>query len=185
MDTVLASLSYNASLCAYMAIFTVGNTGRGPQVVKYSLTPSMANPQWTEPKDIEGTRQMSIANNLFGAGFLVNNYPTILDPKSAGYSFEVAGTNPYLYFNTYEQNAFIRSIYRVPLKIEKAPEAPPAKISAGLFKVGAGIYYSNGSAYCYFPSMAFYTARTGKKDAQGVPEFTAMPQGMKNDGSCQ
>ena len=58
------------------------------------------------------------------------------------------------------------------------------KITAGLFKVGATIGYSNGTSYCLFDNMNNYTRLTGKKDADGVPNFPNLPGGMKNDGVC-
>ena len=63
--------------------------------------------------------------------------------------------------------------------------APPTVISEGLFVVGVGIYYSNGSAFCYFPSMELYTRRTGRTDVVGVRQYSALPTAMKNDGSCK
>ena len=59
------------------------------------------------------------------------------------------------------------------------------KITAGLFKVGATIGYSNGTTYCLFDNMNNYTKLTGKKDAAGVINFPSLPGGMKNDGVCQ
>lgn len=57
-------------------------------------------------------------------------------------------------------------------------------IPAGLFKVGAALGYSNGSAYCLFANMNDYTAATGKKDASGVNAYSNFPSKMKNDGTC-
>lgn len=58
------------------------------------------------------------------------------------------------------------------------------KISAGLFKVGATIGYSNGGSYCTFGSMESFTALTGKTNADGINNFAQLPGGMKNDGTC-
>lgn len=63
-------------------------------------------------------------------------------------------------------------------------EGSNEKISAGLFKVGATIGYSNGTTFCLFDNMNNYTKLTGKKDADGVPDFPNLPRGMKNDGFC-
>ncbi len=66
---------------------------------------------------------------------------------------------------------------------KQAPTEQP--ISEGLFVVGTGIYYSNGSAYCYFPSMELYRQRTGRTDINGVRRFSSIPAVMKNDGNCK
>lgn len=58
-------------------------------------------------------------------------------------------------------------------------------ISEGLFVVGVGLYYSNGLAYCYFPSMEHFTSRTGRTNADGLRRFSQIPLQMKNDGNCK
>ncbi len=58
-------------------------------------------------------------------------------------------------------------------------------ISEGLFVVGLGVYYSNGSAYCLFPNMDFFTKRTGRTDVNGVRVYSSLPSIMRNDGVCQ
>ena len=58
-------------------------------------------------------------------------------------------------------------------------------ISEGLFTIGANIYYSNGSSYCYFPSMELYTLRTQKTNTQGVRNFSFIPAVMTNEGNCK
>ena len=216
MDTVLVSLTYNASLCAYMAVFTTGDTGRGAQAVQFKLTASLANPQWTDAKEIAGSRQYAIPTNHFASGFIVNNYPSVLDPFSSGYNFEISGSNPYLYFNNVGPDPYVRNVYRVGLKIEGAgvvPSVPPVGtptvpvvtppvvtptpttpssgtgggtvVAAGLFSVADGIYFSNGTSYCYFPSFASFTQITGKTSTAGIASVAAVPTGMKNDGACK
>lgn len=69
--------------------------------------------------------------------------------------------------------------------VEVPANVTPA-ISEGLFTIGGiHIYYSNGSAYCYFPTMELYTLRTGKTNISGVRNFTSIPSIMRNDGNCQ
>lgn len=58
------------------------------------------------------------------------------------------------------------------------------RASEGLFKIGADIYYSNGTGYCYIPSMEFFTARTGRINADGIREFTDLPIVMPTGGEC-
>lgn len=66
----------------------------------------------------------------------------------------------------------------------KTTTPPIEKLPAGIFKVGGGIYYSNGTSYCGFPSMPVYTQLTGKMDANGVRNDSSLPQGMNNVGLC-
>lgn len=215
MDTVLVSLTYNASLCSYMAVFSTGNADRGTSALYYKLTRSLANPQWTAAKEISGTRQVIIPDNAYTGGFIVNNYPSVLDPLSAGYNFEISGSSPYVYFNNIGPDAYVRNVYRLPLKIEGAgvivsrppegsggatpvptptptptpvtPQPTPlgARIAAGLFALGEGIYYSNGSDYCYFSSMNSFTQITGRTSQAGISQVTGIPSGMNNHGACQ
>ena len=71
-----------------------------------------------------------------------------------------------------------------------APSAPTGdpnnndKISAGFFKVGGTLGYSNGGSYCLFDNMANFTALTGKINDDGITSFPQLPGGMKNDGIC-
>lgn len=58
-------------------------------------------------------------------------------------------------------------------------------IPAGVFKKGYGLYYSNGGAYCYFPNMELYTARTGRVDAVGILEVQELPIMMADHGACE
>ncbi len=224
MDTVLVSLTYNASLCSYMAVYTSGDTGRGPQGLVYKLTASLANPEWTTAKEIVGSRQIAIPSNINSTGFIVNNYPSVLDPYSSGYSFEISGSNPYVYYNNAGSDPFVRNIYRVQLKIEgsgvivtpqpnggttPAPVTPSpsptpvvtpspspsvpviisppgnGKVAAGYFAVGEGIYYSNGNSYCYFPSMSSFTQISGRTSIAGILNLAALPTTMSSDGACQ
>lgn len=66
-----------------------------------------------------------------------------------------------------------------------APSSGGTAISEGLFVVGVNIYYSNGSAYCYFPNMDFFTQRTGRTNVSGIRVYSSLPQIMRNDGVCQ
>lgn len=58
------------------------------------------------------------------------------------------------------------------------------KISAGLFRVGPTLGYSNGTSYCLFDNMPNFTAMTGKTDANGITNFPSLPTEMKSDGFC-
>lgn len=214
MDTVLVSLTYNASLCAYMAVFTSGDTGRGPQAVQFKLTSSLANPQWTAAKEIVGSRNITMPDNAYPSGLIVNNYPSVLDPFSAGYNFEISGSNPYMYYNNVGADPFVRNVYRIGLKIEGdgvIPSVPPVtvttppavtptpapttpttpapsagdSVAAGFFSVGNGVYYSNGKSYCYFPDFASFVQITGQNTLVGVRSIASVPTSMKNDGACK
>ncbi|NUN04890.1 MAG: hypothetical protein HUU57_03920 [Bdellovibrio sp.] len=58
-------------------------------------------------------------------------------------------------------------------------------IAEGLFMVPPHIYYSNGNAYCYFPSMTFFTQKTGRTDVEGIRQFSSIPIAMRHDGNCK
>lgn len=79
----------------------------------------------------------------------------------------------------------IKNLLR-PADTNPAPTTPGGvdKISAGLFKVGATLGYSNGTSFCLFDNMTNFTALTGKTNASGINEFPSLPSGMKNDGFC-
>lgn len=67
----------------------------------------------------------------------------------------------------------------------QTPTPGPSVISEGLFMAGAGIYYSNGSSYCHFGTMAQFTQITGRTDANGIRQISILPASMKNDGTCR
>lgn len=73
----------------------------------------------------------------------------------------------------------------IPQPTPQPTQSGAAAISEGLFMYGSGIYYSNGSSYCYFPNMALFTARTGRTNADGIRQVSVIPSVMRNDGSCQ
>jgi hypothetical protein len=77
----------------------------------------------------------------------------------------------------------LQSISSRPTNLNQKPDC--FKIQSGIFKIGFDLYYSNGSHFCYFPTMEIYTARTGRTEANGVPSYTELPIVMKNDGSCK
>lgn len=72
--------------------------------------------------------------------------------------------------------------------VVKTPSVSPVnssgtKYSKGLFKVGAGIYYSNGTnAFCGFttPQHLKRCGHTGKP----ISNKPSLPSGMRNDGAC-
>lgn len=56
----------------------------------------------------------------------------------------------------------------------------------GLFRIGNGIFYSNGRyGLCYFPDMETFKRITGRNDADGIPEYEHIPWYMINSGICQ
>jgi len=58
-------------------------------------------------------------------------------------------------------------------------------IPAGLFKVGASIYSSNGSHYCLYNNWANFVAWTGVSDVSTLPSYESIPSMMVSDGICQ
>lgn len=67
------------------------------------------------------------------------------------------------------------------------PVASPsaAAISAGTFVVNGSAYYSNGAAYCYFPTMSVFSQMTGQSDFAGIRTFSSIPAVMWSEGNCQ
>lgn len=62
----------------------------------------------------------------------------------------------------------------------------PYKLSAGIFAVGGGLYYSNGNdAFCAFASWPDYVEGTGRAEIYGVPFYPGGPVGMRYDGGCR
>jgi hypothetical protein len=77
------------------------------------------------------------------------------------------------------------STQQVACNTHSCEPASQTPISEGLFMVPPHIYYSNGLAYCYFPSMEFFTQRTGRTNVNGIRQFSSIPTTMRNDGNCQ
>jgi hypothetical protein len=57
-------------------------------------------------------------------------------------------------------------------------------VRPGLFRVGGGVYFSNGSAFCGFTSWEHYVRVTRRWDLNGVPAFNRLPV-MSNHGACR
>lgn len=66
-----------------------------------------------------------------------------------------------------------------------AAVSPCFRIPEGLFKTGIGLYYSNGGAFCYFPNMELFTAKTGRTNAEGIRDYPELPIVMANGGNCK
>jgi hypothetical protein len=69
------------------------------------------------------------------------------------------------------------------LVVHGVPPATSPTVT-GVFIVGSGIYYSNGSAYCWFTSWEHFVDATGYTSIDGIPELDAIPAGLSNDGPC-
>ena len=63
--------------------------------------------------------------------------------------------------------------------------SPSPQMPAGLFKIGIGLYQSQGSSYCYFQSMSDFTAITGRTNAEGITSYPSIPTSMSNGGTCR
>jgi hypothetical protein len=89
--------------------------------IAYTLTDSLANPNWEN----YGIRPVEGAISNVPLSFDDGNYPSIVDPTSEDKVFQFTGNNPFLYFvrtgsgnGPVTTNANSRTVYRVPLQIE-------------------------------------------------------------------
>jgi hypothetical protein len=167
----------------------VGYSNQGATTVQFTLTNSLASPNWGPIRPISGAPAMPT-----GA------YPAIMSPNSPGYVFQYVDDAPYLYFVSPNNSSYVpsgagrsvssivsRSYWRIKLAISTGSGTSTGSggaIPVGLFMVGSGIYYSNGGAYCQFGSMAAFTASTGKIDTNGIPVYGSIPANMKGNGTC-
>ncbi len=85
-------------------------------------------------------------------------------------------------------------VCEVPERCQEAsPADPPAGGSAGpagppyvgIFRVGDGLNYSNGTVYCYYDTWEHFMCMTGMVDASGVPVFDSVPAGLSGGGVCE
>ena len=63
-----------------------------------------------------------------------------------------------------------------------SPSCQP--ITAGRFKIGRAIYYSNGSAYCHYANWSDYLRSGGPSDTSRIREIARVPSCMKGGGAC-
>lgn len=63
--------------------------------------------------------------------------------------------------------------------------SPPSSPFVGIFRVGDGLNYSNGTAYCYYDTWEHFMCMTGMADASGVPVFDSVPSGLSGGGVCE
>lgn len=55
----------------------------------------------------------------------------------------------------------------------------------GIFMVGNGIFYSNGSRFCVYPNWNSFVASTCITDVSPLTKYPALPTGMVFDKDCQ
>ena len=93
-------LLYDTVAKQYILTFVYNQTG----AVHYMTSPSLAVPAWSDHVMIAGTA--ALVSGRFGG----NNYPSLIDHSSPGFSFEFTSGKPFLYYTTG------LNIWRVPLQ---------------------------------------------------------------------
>ncbi len=61
----------------------------------------------------------------------------------------------------------------------------PACAYVGIFRVGPGVCYSNGSAYCHYDTWGHFMCMTGLTSADQFPVFDHAPSYLESAGPCQ
>ena len=68
-------------------------------------------------------------------------------------------------------------------QVTPCEESQPAYV--GVFRVGEGLFYSNGSAYCQYDTWPHFECATGVTDFNAVTTFPSVPGGLESHGVCQ
>ncbi len=110
---------YDTKAQCYILIFTFFG---GNNAVYYTTTKSLAAPEWSDTKEVDGTAHLVTDPAGSVEGFSDLNYISLLDDDSAGFNFETTSGAPQLFYNTspaqYDATKNLdRDIYRVPLNI--------------------------------------------------------------------
>ena len=119
LDCAPAQIIYDVNAHCYILIFTLFG---GSNPVYFMTTRSLAAPTWSEMAPIAGTERLVTDPVTATRGFNDTNYPSILDPGSAGFNFEYTRGTPLLFFNTSASRPgtdnSARDIYRVQLSVK-------------------------------------------------------------------
>ncbi len=129
LDGAPAQLVYDKTAHVFVLIHTLFG---GNNAVYYMMTPSLANPTWSDTTPIVGSAQtvsdpggtlQDGSGGTYGPimGFNDGNFPSLLDAKSDGYNFEFINGEPYLFFSTFPGphggDNTGRDIYRLRLSV--------------------------------------------------------------------
>jgi hypothetical protein len=118
LNAASPQIIYDTNAQAFILTFTLFAPG---SAVYYIMSPSLANPIWSQAQAIAGTATLISDPAGPVVGFYSLNYPSTLDDASSGYNYEFTSGSPQLFYSTHPptyggQNT-ARNIYRVPLTI--------------------------------------------------------------------
>lgn len=121
--------------------------------------------------------------NAQGEGYSGYAYPSLIDPESTDANFDTTDDTVHLYYvRTPMTSSLDRRLLRIALRFEEG--APVANSAPGLFKVGDGVYASNGTHRCHFVSMRHFEAAIGTSSLDDVARWEAVPSTLIDDGAC-
>lgn len=119
------SWTYNTILHEYISVghmsLNDNVTGERGEAFGYSTSPDMIH--WSRPTVIQKVNWLiGYVQSAIGSGVEGQEYPSLLDPTSAGRNFEFSGAHPYLYFTHVPPKTGMgdfqnRDLYREPLSI--------------------------------------------------------------------
>jgi len=122
LDAASPQIIHDTQTGSFILIFTVYG---GVNPVYYMTTASLAAPAWSDATAIAGSAALTSDPAGPVQGFNEGNYPSIIDPASAGSNFEFTNGHPQLFYNTspatYGGDNLARDVYRVPLTISYGP----------------------------------------------------------------
>ncbi len=172
------------SLDRYKAATEITN----PSVVSTPVV--VPSPSVSPVPVVSPTPSISISEGLFvsnGSAYYSNGGAYCIFPNMTVFTqmtgkADLSGLRSYASIPTVMKNEGVcqyQTITPNPIVSSQTP------ISEGLFVVGISIYYSNGSAYCYFPTMSLFTQKTGRTNIDGIRTVSGIPSIMTFNGNCQ
>lgn len=111
-------------------------------------------------------------------------YLSIVD--RSGSDNGVVGDRFYIYCGWEPLDAKRSELRRIEVTLGGAPAAPASPTAGyqGTFRVGADLYYSNGSVYCHYATWGDFVCGTGLTSADTVTSFGQIPAGLSPGGAC-
>lgn len=171
----VGNVTWNSYFGQYVAVMMIDEGGRQG----FAMRTSSDLVTWSAPTFL---MDAPMPWGTYPASLTSYAYPALIDPADPSANFETTGQTPYLYY-VRTINVLDRKLVRVPIRFELGDGPSPLHWPPNLFRVGDGIYYSNGSRRCAFPFMDQYARCTGTRDVSQVAAWPSVPP-LPDDGLC-
>ena len=168
--------AYSTATGRYYLATTTQRNGAGPSQI--SLYESPDGTQWSLLQVLHALSDVSLGWQ----------YLSIVDRSGADNG--VVGSRFYVYCGMEPLDATRSELRRIEVTLGSnagavAPASPTKPPCVGIFKVGAGLNYSNGAVYCYYDTWEHFMCMTGMTSAESVQSCPETLSQLPGGGPCQ